>query len=45
MYTIDYLDGLYCVFKTERIGLRIIAAFETEAEAQNAIVRYREEKI
>ena len=36
-YEIIYLDGLYCVFKNDRI----VSAFDTKEKAQEAIKQYR----
>ena len=37
-YEIIEIDGLYCVFRGERFGSRIIAAFGTLAEAKRYMV-------
>lgn len=36
-YEIIYLDGLYCVFKNDRI----VSAFDTKEKAKEAIKQYR----
>ncbi len=36
-YTIEKWDDLYCVYKQERTGQRIIGAYETKEEAIEAI--------
>lgn len=38
-YDISKEDGLYCVYKWENIGWRIIAACETLEEAENVVNR------
>lgn len=40
-YEITEMDELYCVFRIERLGERIVAAFETLEEAKEAVVRYK----
>lgn len=41
MYTIEKWDGLYCVFKHERLGFRIVCAFETLKEAKEYVAQAR----
>lgn len=36
-YIIEKADGLYCVYKWDKVGYRIIAAYETLAEANHKI--------
>lgn len=36
-YEIEYIDGLHCVFRCERLGSRIVCACETRAEAEEYI--------
>lgn len=42
-YEICYEDGLYCVYENERLGMRIIAAYESKKEAEEAIKEFRKE--
>lgn len=44
-YEISYVDGLYCVYKNERLGMRIIAAYESKNEAEEAIKEFRKEDL
>ena len=40
-YIIEEWDGLYCVFRQEGFGMRIVASFDTVEEAAEAIARYK----
>lgn len=42
-YEIIKIDGLYCVFKSERLGSRIIGAYETKQAAIEAIKGFKKE--
>ena len=40
-YEIVQINGLYCVFRTERYVSQIVAAFDTPKAAKEAVERYR----
>ena len=42
-YEISKEDGLYCVYESERLGLRIVAAYETLKDAKEAIEEFKRE--
>lgn len=41
-YTIEEWDGLYCVYRQERLGQTIVGAYETKAEAIKAVDSFTE---
>lgn len=43
-YYIEMVDGLYCVYRREKIGDRIISAYHTLKEAKEAIMTNRKEQ-
>lgn len=40
-YYIEMTDDLYCVYRRERMGDRIVSAHNTLKEAKEAVRRYR----
>lgn len=40
-YYIEMSEGLYCVFKRERTGDRIVSAHYTLKEAKEAVEKYK----
>ena len=40
MYTIENIDDLFCVFKQESLGQRMVSAYKTKEEATAAVGRY-----
>ena len=40
-YYIEMVDGLYCVYRREKIGDRIISAYHTMKEAKEAIKKQK----
>jgi len=40
-YMIEEADGLYCVYRWDNIGWRIVSAHETVKEAKEAVKKYR----
>lgn len=40
MYTIENIDDLFCVFKQESLGQRMVSAYKTKEEAAAAVRRY-----
>lgn len=40
-YEIEYFDDLYCVYRCERVGKRIVCACKTRAEAEERVRRYK----
>ena len=40
-YYIEMVDGLYCVYRREKLGDRIVSAHRTLKEAEEAIKKQR----
>ena len=43
-YNIEKIDDLYCVYKWDKIGWRIIAAYEKLSDANNKIAELHSKK-
>ena len=43
-YYIEKIDGLYCIFRKERLGDRIVCAYESEKRALDRIADLKGER-